>query len=66
MRVKRIICPACNSEEKITLEEKNLHEYSEEIVSEPCKECRDIPEVRLLEAIFGRGQNGGQNALEQG
>jgi len=58
MRVKRIICPACESEKRVTSEEGNMHEYSEEIASEVCDraECQrwhNSPEQRLLRAMFG-------------
>lgn len=54
MKVKRIICPGCQVEEKTFSDEGNMREYSEQIVSKPCDKCKDIPEVRLLEAIFGK------------
>lgn len=58
MRVERIICPSCGAERKAVSNRDNLHNYSEEVVSEVCskKECREwynSPEQRLLRAIFG-------------
>ena len=58
MKVTRVICPACNSEENITSDKDNLHEYSSEIVSRICdkEECQrwdNSPEQRLLKAMFG-------------
>ncbi len=55
MKVERIICPACESEKRVTSEEDNTHEYSEEIISRTCEktECQDSPENKLLQAIFG-------------
>lgn len=58
MKVKRIICPSCGAEKKVISEEDNLHEYSEEIISEICgrKRCQrwyNSPEQTLLRAIFG-------------
>ncbi len=58
MKVNRVICPACNSEENITSDKDNLHEYSSEIVSrvcakEKCQEWDNSPEQRLLRAMFG-------------
>lgn len=59
MKVRRIICPACESERKVISDEDNLHVYSEEVVSEVCgrEECqrwRNSPEQRLLRTIFGQ------------
>lgn len=61
MKVKRIICPACESEKNVVSDGGNLHEYSEEVVSEFCdrKECQEAynsPEEKLLRAIFGERQ----------
>ncbi len=58
MKVKRIICPACESERKVILDEENMHEYSEEITSMVCdmvncQEWGNSPEQVLLRAIFG-------------
>ncbi len=58
MRVERVICPACESEEKITSEADNMHEYSEGVTSrvcdrQKCKEWDNSPEQRLLRAMFG-------------
>ncbi len=58
MKVNRIICPSCESERKVILDEENIHEYSEEITSEVCdrRDCQgwgNSPEQTLLRAIFG-------------
>jgi len=58
MIVKRIVCPSCGIETREVLDENNLRDYSEEIVSEVCdeKKCQDwrnSPEQRLLRAMFG-------------
>ncbi len=58
MRVKRIICPSCESEGRIVSGENDLSNYSEEIVSEVCGEekCKkwyNSPTQRLLRALFG-------------
>ncbi len=59
MKVKRVICPVCKSEERITSEEDNMRGYSEEIVSRTCEktECQNNPADRLLRAIFGEKSN---------
>lgn len=59
MKVRRIICPACEFEKKVILDKDNLHGYSEEVVSEVCdrEECQrwhNSPEQRLLRAMFGQ------------
>ena len=58
MKVTRIVCPSCKSERRVVSDEDNLHDYSEEIISEVCgeKECQGwdkSSEQRLLRAIFG-------------
>lgn len=55
MRLKRIICPVCESEVREISEVDDVHEYSEEIVSRVCEkvECQDNPEQKLIRAIFG-------------
>ncbi len=58
MKVKRIICPACETEKRVVLDERNMHEYPEEITSEVCdskvcQEWSDSPEQALLRAMFG-------------
>ena len=55
MKVERIICPVCKSEKRITSEEDNLSEYTEEVVPRTCEkpECQNNPADRLLRAIFG-------------
>jgi len=58
MKVKRIICPSCKSEERVVSDEHNLRNYSEDIVSEVCGEkvCQEwntSPEQKLLRAMFG-------------
>jgi len=60
MKVKRIICPSCKSEEKEVSDEDNLRDYTEELVSkvcskEECKKWYDSAEQRMIRAIFGKG-----------
>lgn len=55
MKVKRLICPVCKKEEVLEKTEvDNLHEYSEELITQFCPECSDTAEARLLAAIFGK------------
>ncbi len=58
MRVKRIICPCCESESMDRSELDKLTDYSEEIVSKLCARPKcvlwyDSPEQKLLRALFG-------------
>lgn len=55
MKVIRTICPHCGTEIDIQrLDIKNTREYSEEIVTKTCDDCKDSPEAKLIDAIFGR------------
>lgn len=55
MKVIRIICPKCSTEEVHKEDISDLHKYSEELVFKRCSECKKniSPEDKLLAAIFG-------------
>ncbi len=55
MKLTRIICPKCASEERHPEDVDNMSEYNEELVYKRCSECKKniTAEDRLLAAIFG-------------
>lgn len=54
MKVKRIICPKCNTEKKVITDRDDLHSYQEEITYKKCKHHPVTAEDKLLKALLGK------------